>query len=204
MKKEYLMARLQFCLEIVRKHFADWNVVLDKKIEYTTCLLNCLGFKTLMSCEGHTVSSSVNTLRTFWPYVQIELIHNVDIVLEGKKPGMQTVSGDRVKNLRRLKELLYEFNKSAHPFFEEKLEMAVVMDDDVGCLANALEVQDVVQRHYGVSVLICDVGVQGILTTPQEFLTDLFREKFLKRTQHQMELFTKFLEWYYLNPDENV
>lgn len=198
LKKEYLEAKLNLVLEIISQHFSAYKLQLDDNIAFATKLLCAHGFKTTLSCEGHIPPySKVDTFRMFWPYIEIELIHNIVVHHEEEKPRMETVSGDKFANLQKLKELVMEFNLMKHPFSEKHLEMEVVLVED------SLDVALALQKHWGIKVMICDVGVQGILTMPQELLTDDFRNKFLTRTQHHMELFTKFLEWRYLNPNHN-
>lgn len=204
-KKEYLRAKLDLSMKVVEGHFSEWKVVLDKNIERTARLLNCFGFKTVMSCEGHIPPyKSVSTFRLFWPYVQLELIHGVMFHLEEKNPRMETVCRSAAENLSKLQELADEFNLTKHPFSEEHLEMSVLMTRSINSLITPLELDTAIKNHYGLEVIVCDVGVQGVLSMPQELLNDDFRKTFLSRTQHQMEVFTKFLEWKYVNPEEKL
>ncbi len=199
LKKEYLRSKLDLSVAVTKKHSEDWEVVLDPKIEDTVALLQCHGFQTVMSCEGHCPPyKKVDTFRLFYPYVQIELIHNTVFHLEGKTPRLETVSGDPFKNFSKAKELITEFNFVRHPYFEEHLEMDIVLAQG-SSLLTSLELDEALKKHWGIKALICDKGVPGLFAMPQEFLNDPFRKKFLKRTQHQMNLFTKFLEWKYLH-----
>lgn len=201
LKKEYLQAKLDLSAKIIEKHFSDWNIKIDEKIRRAVQLLNCFGFKTTMSCEGHIPPyKGVDVFRLFWPYVQIELIHNTKFHLEEEKPRMETVAGNAIENFRKLNGLIAAFNRMKHPFSEKHLEVSVLTVSSISTPVSALEVDYALKNHLGLKVLVCDVGVQGILTMPQELLNNDFRKRFLRRTQHQMELFTKFLEWRYTHP----
>ena len=202
LKNEYLKAKLELSKGVIGEHLSGWKVGLDKKIKDTVYLLNCHGFSTTMSCEGHIPPyKGANTFRLFWPYVEIELIHNTVFHLEERKPRMETVSGDFEKNFSKLGDLIFEFNQAKHPFSEKHLEISTLLVSEVDSLITPLEFNQAIKKHWGIKALVCDKGVQGILTMPQELLNGNFRRQFLKRTQHQMDLFTKFLEWQYLHPD---
>lgn len=201
-KKEYLQTKLNLSVEIIKEYLSSWSIILDKKIEQTVYLLECHGFSTTTSCEGHIPPyKKVDSFRSFWPYVQIELTNTTLFHLDEKKPRREIRAIDPMEMFTKLRDLTDEFNRTSHPFSEKNLEIDVLMTRDIGSVMTPLEVDHALKKHFGVEVLICDVGVQGILTIPQELLHHQFRKKFLKRTQHQMELFTKFLEWKYLNPD---
>jgi hypothetical protein len=147
-----------------------------------------------MSCEEHTSSATCNTFRNFYPYVQITLNNKVVFDLEPKdeKSFFRVENENRFNSLKRLEELIMDFNLTRHPFFKENSEIGIVFSNDV---FNPLRFREVMEKHWNVNVMVCDIGVHGILGMPQEFLNDDFRAKFLNRTRDQMRRFTQFLCW---------
>ncbi|MDQ5930923.1 MAG: hypothetical protein QG674_87 [Patescibacteria group bacterium] len=202
LKKEYRRNKLNLITSIVKKYLDDYKVNLDLKIERLVHLLYAYGFNPTMSCEGHIPPyKSVDTFRLFWPYVKITINNKVKFDLEKQDDiGRICVEAelDHNKMLNRLRTLIVEFNLTKHPFWAERLELDVIVTDGLSGTHNPFSVIESIEKNWVLSVLICDTGVQGILTTPQELLSDDLRKSFLGRTQAQIDLFTKFLEWNYI------
>ena len=200
--KKYRKSILDIRLAIVKQFFSDNKIVLDKNIEQVVYLLYVYGFCPSMSCEGHVPPyKKVSTFRQFWPYVQIIFNNKVEFDLPkgDQKARMRTESElDHYKVMQRLQHLLVEFNDTYHPFYEKHLELNLIHTDGINGAPNYFEIKNSLEKHYNLHMLLCDVGVQGILMMPQELLNDDFRKKFLKRTQRQITLFAKFLEWHFV------
>lgn len=208
LKKEYRKRKLFLIIKIVKDFLEGNNIKLDPKIERLVYLLYAYGFNPTLSCEGHTPPyKSVDTFRLFWPYVQLAINNKVLFDLEKKddkgRLRIETET-DHNKTLRRLRKLLVEFNLTNHQFYEKHLELELVFCSGVSAAFDPFRMLEAIEKHWNLHVMICDAGVQGITIMPQEMLNNSLRSKFLLRTQHQMELFTKFLEWNYIEngPEE--
>jgi hypothetical protein len=199
--KNYRKAELNLSLDITKKLLKDWKVTLDGKIEKTVLLLNYFGFSTRQSCEGHVPPyKGVDTFRTFWPYVMVCLNQRTVFHLSGKDLRMEIIAANANETLNNLRFLVSEFTHRIHPFSaskKERYELDVVpKNNGIDGAEHPLDTYQAAQKHWNLHVLVCDKGVQGILTMPQEMLTKDFRKEFLERTQKEIEAFTKFLEWY--------
>lgn len=194
LKKKYQKSLFLLKLEIVKRYFEKNGIVLDPQIAETVYALQVYGFHPIMSCEGHTVSDTVDTFRNFYPYVDITLNNKIvfDLNPEDKRSYFQVINEDHSKTFRRLEQLIVEFNFVKHPFSVKNSELALVFRDDV---FKPLHFKEVIEKHWNLHATVCDTGVHGIMGMPQEFLNDDFRKKFLARTQQEMEQFTKFLQW---------
>lgn len=202
LKKEYRKKKISLILSIVKRYLEGNHIELDSKIERVVHLLYAYGLHPTMSCEGHTPPyKGVDTFRAFWPYVQLRINNKVVFDLEKKEDEgrLRVVTEmDHTKTLRRLNKLIVDFNLSHHPFWEKRLELSATPSTYCINSFDPFHLLESLEKNWNLHVLLCDVGVQGILTMPQELLNNDLRNKFLLRAQSQMELFTKFLEWNYV------
>jgi hypothetical protein len=199
---EYRKSKLNLMFLVLDAYFSKSGINLEDSVKKTVYLLNCIGLSTTLSCEGHMKKEGLNTFRLFWPYIQVNLSNKVVFHLEEKEPRIERVSRDPYDGLRSIENILVLFNHSRHPYYEPNLEMSLIMSGAVDESANPLKVIEAKERRFNHLALICDKGVAGIMNMPQEMLNNHLRQRFLKRTQHQMDLFEKFLEWYLTKHEE--
>ncbi len=202
LKKAYRKSKLEMVLAILEQHTEDWKITLDENIKQAVFLLQYFGFSTVESCEGHLgPEAKVNTFRLFWPYVKINLIHKTVFHFDEKKPRIETVNIENPFHmLRKLEQLTMFFTTTMHPYapaHDQEYELSVItMNNGIGEIESPLHTQEALKNHWSVYATVCDVGVRGILSLPQELLGDTLRKQFLQRTRYEMKEFTKFLKWY--------